>query len=244
MFDATVIAAAKAHALAAYPAESVGFVVAGAYEPQVNLAAAPGETFRVEDAAYLDAVARGLEAVLHSHPDGHDHPSRLDMEQQAATGVPWGICTVRNGIVAEPFFWGGRTPVPELVGRVFRHGVTDCYALIRDWYRLERGVALPEYARDHEWWQAGQNLYLENFTDAGFVAYTLPDGAEPAVGDVFLGTVRSPVPNHGGVYIGDGLILHHLQDRLSRREPVYSWRKFITHWLRFREPALQPVAPC
>ena len=46
--------------------------------------------------------------------------------------------------------------------------------------------------------------------------------------------VASPVPNHAAVYLGDGLILHHLQGRLSSRD-VYGgyWQKITTHILRY-----------
>jgi cell wall-associated NlpC family hydrolase len=53
-------------------------------------------------------------------------------------------------------------------------------------------------------------------------------------GDCFLMQVASPVPNHAAVYLGDGLILHHLQGRLSSRD-VYGgyWQKVTTHVLRY-----------
>jgi cell wall-associated NlpC family hydrolase len=52
--------------------------------------------------------------------------------------------------------------------------------------------------------------------------------------------VASPVPNHAAVYLGDGLILHHLQGRLSSRD-VYGgyWQKVTTHALR--HPLLFPL---
>jgi len=56
---------------------------------------------------------------------------------------------------------------------------------------------------------------------------------ELKVGDCFLMQVASPVPNHAAIYLGDGLILHHLQGRLSSRD-VYGgyWQKVTTHILR------------
>jgi len=40
------------------------------------------------------------------------------------------------------------------------------------------------------------------------------------------------VTNHAGIYIGNGLFLHHLPNRLSREEPVMRWKSLITHVLR------------
>jgi cell wall-associated NlpC family hydrolase len=37
-------------------------------------------------------------------------------------------------------------------------------------------------------------------------------------GDAILMQLASPLPNHAAVYLGDQLILHHLQGRLSSRD--------------------------
>jgi len=89
---------------------------------------------------------------------------------------------------------------------------------------------LVGFVRFDDWWKRGENLYLENFAQAGFFQV---DADELKVGDCFLMQVASPVPNHAAVYLGDGLILHHLQGRLSSRD-VYGgyWQKVTTHILR------------
>jgi len=108
--------------------------------------------------------------------------------------------------------------------------VLDCYSLIRDWYRQERGIDLPDFTRFDEWWRRGENLYLDNFSGAGFHEV---ESSDMNPGDVLLMQVASPVPNHAAIYLGDGLILHHLQGRLSSRD-VYGgyWQKITTHTLR------------
>jgi cell wall-associated NlpC family hydrolase len=229
MFSNEVLNAIQEHAEAAFPNEAVGFVVNGVYEPKENTHLHPSEEFSVTDADYLDADERGLEAIVHSHPGGPDHPTLADMRQQQATAVPWGIVSVIDGVASRAFWWGDEVPVPDLVGREFRHGVTDCYSLVRDYFRLEKNVLLPDFPRDWEWWQNGEDLYTENFLATGFT----PVQGDPQPGDCFLAQIRSPVPNHAGVYIGDGLVLHHLVNRLSRREPVFPWMKFITRWVRY-----------
>ena len=89
---------------------------------------------------------------------------------------------------------------------------------------------LPDYQRFDEWWKRGENLYLDNFTHAGFDVASSDGLGE---GDVLLMQVNSDVPNHAAIYLGDGLILHHLQGRLSSRD-VYGgyWQKITTHILR------------
>lgn len=101
----------------------------------------------------------------------------------------------------------------KYTGRKFVHGVTDCYSLIRDFYKNEYGIELNDYNRENFWWDHGKNLYMDNFRNEGF--YLLGDSDETQVGDVFLIALGSEVPCHGAIYIGENKILQHVQDHLS-----------------------------
>jgi len=119
-----------------------------------------------------------------------------------------------------------------LIGRSFVYGVLDCYTLVLDYYQRELGITLPYYVRDdaYGWWERGQNLYAERFAEAGFMAVNTP---QP--GDVILMQVQSDVANHAAVYLGDGVILHHLVKQLSRRDQYGGyWQKHTAHILRHR----------
>lgn len=225
----------RLHSVAEYPRESCGLILSnGEYLPCENTAADPEHDFRIA----VKEMARNIAGVVHSHPDGPGEPTASDMQSQIACGVPFGICVSYLDYAERPFFWGDGLPVTPLLGRQFRHGPSgtdgrgDCYALVRDWYRLERGVTLPDFPRDNDWWRNGQDLYTAHFADAGFrplLADELPD-----TGDVAMIIVpRSAVVNHAAVYLGDGLILHHLYNRLSVREPVSRWQRHIVRWIRY-----------
>lgn len=240
MFSHNVIAAIKAHALHEYPKECCGFVVDNHYLEFPNQAEKPEECFLIDAKYWLEASNLGdIQAVIHSHPDGLQCPSATDMRQQVATDIPWGILATDGERVSEPFWFGDSAPKAPLVGRGFRHGVTDCYSLIRDYYLLEKKIGLMEFPRDWEWWLDGLDLYQDGFEVAGFSRI---NSSEVREGDVFLAQIRSEVPNHGGIYLGNGIGLHHLtgsepvdMSRLSVREPINRWQKFITHWLRFED---------
>lgn len=196
----------------------------------------PNESEDPEEHFLLSTIPDDAQAVFHSHPNGPFYPSKLDMEQQYATMIPWGIAAY-SSIESGVFWWGDDVPIPELIGRPFRHGVTDCYALIKDFYKLQHGVDLPEYPRSWEWWDEGERLYEDGFTSAGFVEI---DSSLIEPGDVFLAAIRSPTSNHGGIYLGNGLILHHTAGRggydkmrLSNVEPGSRWFKFLSKVLRY-----------
>lgn len=232
MFGSEIEAAIQAAAREAYPREFGGAIVAGALVVLPNTAAEPETSFDTEMSFFVENEVQGF---VHSHPGGPLHPTRKDMEQQLAMGIPWGVCATDGENCAPTIWWGPGVEMPPLIGREFRHGPSgsdgkgDCYALIRDWYRVHREIELDEFPRDDQWWLAGQDLYRQNVEAQGFVPITLQE-LQP--GDVVLGQVISSVTNHGGIYTGNGLILHHLPNRLSREEPLMPWRSHITHFLR------------
>ncbi|MCI3072884.1 C40 family peptidase, partial [Escherichia coli] len=60
-----------------------------------------------------------------------------------------------------------------------------------------------------------QNLYLDNMAVTGF--YRVPLSSAQA-GDILLCCFGASVPNHAAIYCGNGELLHHLPEQLSKRE--------------------------
>jgi proteasome lid subunit RPN8/RPN11 len=226
--------AALDHAVREFPRESCGLVVrmAGeeAYLPCRNLATTESE-FAIDPVDFARAEDMGeIMAVVHSHPNASAKASQADRVSCEASGLPWHIVSVPGGIWEAIQPSGYRAPY---LGRVFTHGVLDCYSLIRDWYAGEKGISLPDFSRDAAWWEKGGNLYLENFQAAGFAP--ISTGAPLEVGDGILMQLRSKVTNHAAIYLGNDQILHHLQGRLSCRD-VYGgyWKKITTLVVRHK----------
>jgi cell wall-associated NlpC family hydrolase len=229
LFSAELNAAILAEAQAT-DNEICGVVIDGAPVFLENMAEDPKSTF------YMPDVPDEAEAVFHSHPGGPFYPSLADMQQQISTDLPWGIAC-HNDRHAEVFWWGASAPKAPLVGRGFRHGVTDCYSLVQDFYSEVHGIQIMDVPRSWEWWTNDETLYESLFQEAGFVPIQL---AEVQPGDAFLATIRSKTPNHAGVYIGNGLILHHTCGRdgydpfkLSTIEPAARWFNFLHKVVRY-----------
>lgn len=223
--------AAEQHAVTEAPREACGLVVIikgrERYWPCRNLAVGTDQ-FVLDPVDYAAADKAGdIMTVVHSHPSTPAEPSQADRVSCEASGLPWLVYGVQAGRWAYLEPSGYQAP---LVGRQWSHGVLDCYSLIRDWFRIERGLKLPDFDRRDEWWLAGGNLYLENFRAAGFAEI---DPADIQPGDGILMRVMSPVPNHGAVYLGDNRILHHVQGRLSCRDNYTEfWRQRTTQVVR------------
>lgn len=220
--NADTINAARAHAAREYPRESCGFVIVEngreVYVPATNHAASASEHVRHGREEYADAEARGeVLAFVHSHPDAPATPSQADRVACEASEILWHIVSWPGDDVQTIVPCGYEAP---LIGRQFAHGVLDCWALVRDWYRRERGIVLPDFERRDNWWneEGGGSLYRDHYAECGGVI--VPHLSQIEIGDVIVMEYASKQrrPNHAGVYIGDGRMLHHLHGKLSSRD--------------------------
>ncbi|RYD28927.1 MAG: peptidase P60 [Lysobacteraceae bacterium] len=204
------------HALDQMPREACALLIETKHRQELviceNQSEVPNQ-FVIGPTDYLKALQRGLPVgVVHSHCYEAPTPSEADLVQCERSHLPWYILSVPTG---QWHSFGPTNYKAPLVGRSFSHGVLDCYSLIRDYYLETLGIELKDFDRDYEWWDKGQNLYLENFQSAGFREVP-PEDMLPH--DVLLMQIHSDVVNHGAIYLGDDLMLHHLNRRLSTRD--------------------------
>ena len=179
-----------------------------------NIAETPDEHFVLSGWEEVEDQGE-IVAIVHSHPSTNPKPSTADKVACEKSELPWFIVNpnTREWGYCEPT--GFQLPY---VGREFVHGVVDCYTLVRDWYAREYGIQLRDYQRRDQWWDHGENLYVDNFNKEGFHKIPVED-VQP--GDLILMNLVSPVPNHAAIYLGDSQVLHHVQGRLSSRD-VYT----------------------
>lgn len=228
--DDRLRAAIYAHAEREQPRECCGLVVRTAdgaidYWYAENIAVDSSQ-FSLDPDYYAMVEDAGgtVLAIVHSHPNASANPSMADRVVCEKSGLPWIICGWPSGVFKQLEPSGWRAPYK---GREFHHGVLDCYTLIQDWYLRELQLELPDFDREDGWWEkradhAPQDLYMQGFAEAGFVRVF----GEPQRHDGILMQVASDRANHGAVYLGNGVMLHHLHGRLSE-ETIYGG-----YWLR------------
>lgn len=218
-----------AHAEAEYPKEACGLIVVKGrrkrYIPCKNLSE-ENQMFSMDPKDYADAEDSGdILTVVHSHCNQNPEPSQADRVGCEKSGLPWLIVSWPTQQVHELKPTGYEAP---FIGREFVHGVVDCYTLFRDYYRVKLGIEIPDFHREDQWWEKGQDLYMDNFKEAGFIQVEV---LTEHTG--ILMNIASTVPNHIAVYISEQKILHHVQGRLSTRD-VWGgyWKKHARLFLR------------
>lgn len=228
-----IIRQVVAHAQEVAPSECCGLIVEIdgelVYRQCTNIAAEPRDRFVIPAEEYADAEDSGkIVMVAHSHAFKPAKASQADLVGCERSGLPWLIVNHPTGDYQIIKPTGYRAP---LIGRPFCAGSLDCYELVKDWYAEKLNIILPDYVRPEGWEQSGKSILLENFEAFGFKRIEV---SEVRHGDCFLMQAGATIVNHCAVYIGDGMILHHVRDQLSGRD-VYGgfWRKCTTHALRY-----------
>lgn len=233
--------AIKQHAMDSYPKEACGLVIDDKYVPCDNIHPEPDKAFRIDPGFSGPLFIDGkIQAVIHSHPDGPNHPSMVDIEQQLEMDdIPWGVVSVTGDITegtpmycSDVIWWGDSLPDVPLIGRRFLWNVFTCYQLYRDWWWQERGIRFPTYPMVEDFIQQGMNIFIENAERTHHVDLGKIPVSELEIGDMLVGRLRGKYPNHCGIYIGGDDILHHPSGGASCTTNLQRWWPHIDTVLR------------
>lgn len=231
----------RAEAIGSYPEEAAWLITKKGCKKVRNIAEDRENFFDISAKDTALAMKQGLLAVVHSHTNGLHYPSEQDMHGQVHTQVPWGIVVTDGEDASRIRWWGGNTPdqVEDLLDRTFSHGATDCYALVRDYYKVKLGITLPEFPREWKWWESDRNTLAEGFPSAGFKEIDISEIRE---GDVWLAYLHNDKLCHCGIYLGNDLAQHHPGSGQPVNEghkavitPIFRYLPYIGKWLRHKD---------
>lgn len=223
-----------------FPQEAVIAITEDNAIALVNIHDKPEEHFKVDPEIFF---SYNPIALVHSHPvpegtnksyDGitfYDprSASGADLTTQQQLDIPFGICAY-DGINFEEVVWFPDVTSP-LIGMPYIHGITDCYRILRAYYWQTYKIMLMDYPRTFNWWNEEQNLYADNFSKEGFYEVREQD---LVVGDIMFMKIHTPIEGHAAVYIGNGKIIHHFNNRLSNEDDLGRWRKKISRFLHHK----------
>ena len=215
--------AALAHAKDQDPKESCGLLLnikgKERYFPCRNLSMTAFQCFIIDPEDYIKADNTGdIIAVVHSHPVTPPVASQSDKVACEQSGLVWHIVNPKTES------WGYLEPTgykAPILGREWAWGVTDCYTLVRDWYKENLNIELIDWHRPTTIEDFNKDPMFEKCADETGFRELKPD--EKLInGDLLFMSIMSNNLNHVAIFI-DGDVLHHLTDRLSCIEPYSEW---------------------
>ena len=215
--------AALVHAKNQDPKESCGLLLnikgKEKYFPCRNLSMTAFQCFIIDPEDYIKADNTGdIIAVVHSPPVTPPVPSQSDKVACEQSGLVWHIVNPKTES------WGYLEPTgykAPILGREWAWGVTDCYTLVRDWYKEKLDINLIDWHRPTTLEDFNKDPMFEKCAEETGFRELRPD--EKLInGDLLFMSIFSNNLNHVAIFI-DGDVLHHLADRLSCIEPYSEW---------------------
>ena len=211
------------HAKKENPKEAVGLLLnikgKERYFACRNLSLTNHQCFILDPEDYVKASNLGdIIAIFHSHPITPPTPSQADKVSCEQSGLKWYIVNpdTEQWAYCEPT--GYKAPI---LGRQWVWGVTDCWSLVRDWYKENKNIELRDWKRPTTPEEFLEDPMFERCAwRTGFRELRKDEKLE--VGDLLFMSIMGKGLNHVALFLGNE-ILHHLADRLSCKEPYSEW---------------------
>ena len=211
------------HAKQEDPKESCGLLLnirgKEEYFPCRNLSMTAHQCFIIDPEDYVKADNTGdITAIIHSHPVTQPVASEADKISCEESNLPWHIVNPKTET------WGYYEPCgykPDLIGQPWVWGVSDCWSLVRRYYKEKLNIELKDWERPTTPEEFENNPIFEKCAkDTGFIE--LKNNEKLKNNDCLLMSIGAVGLNHVAIFV-DGDVIHHLRDRLSCKEPYNPW---------------------
>ncbi len=216
------------HAKQEDPKESCGLLLnirgKEQYFPCRNLSMTAHQCFIIDPEDYVKADNTGdITAIIHSHPVTQPVASEADKISCEESNLPWHIVNPKTET------WGYYEPCgykPDLIGQPWVWGVSDCWSLVRRYYKEKLNIELRDWERPTTPEEFINDPMFERCAeDTGF--RELKNDENLKNGDLLFMSILANGLNHVAIFL-DGDVLHHLTDRLSCKEPYNQWLQKCT----------------
>lgn len=176
--------------------------------------------FTINPNDYLNATAIGdIKAVYHSHPAGKVAFSEFDKMNSNNHNLTYILYHIKSD---DFLYYYPNKEMNKYIGREFSYGKSDCFSLIKDYYKREKNIDIIEYDqlvnRDSSWRKKSAE-HFQKMLEAN-PNFKEVDSQKLEKDDVLAYQYFDRPFEHFGVYLGDNLVLHQKIRRLSCIEPV------------------------
>lgn len=126
----------------------------------------------------------------------------------------------------------------HLLGRPYISGKDDCYGLAINYYFDVYGVKIVNAARPEGWWNHPEINLLDDFMEVDKWERLGTNTRALKPGDGLVFSLITGKANHVGVYVGNGMFIHHVWNRYSCEEALLDkWTARLLMIIRHEEVA-------
>jgi proteasome lid subunit RPN8/RPN11 len=180
--------------------------------PCKNTSEEPTKHFLLDQRDYLKASKRGeIKALIHSQP--HSDFSELDK----LNAVGHSIYSIVYCWLNDEFFYldPQNLEINKYIGREFEIGKSDCFTLLREYYKNELNIQINDYPHKDGWYEENPRIIIENYQKEGFRVVELENIQKH---DILISAFTSEYPMHFAINLGGNQILHHERNKFSNIE--------------------------
>ncbi len=113
-----------------------------------------------------------------------------------------------------------RDSYKHLLGLPYKSGSQDCYGLALRYYSEVYNLKLSDFARPDGWWNdPSMDLINECLQSDGWKNVGMNTKALK-LGDGLVFSLINGRANHCGIYVGNGMFIHHVYGRFSAEEAL------------------------
>jgi proteasome lid subunit RPN8/RPN11 len=214
----------KEHSLRESPREACGLItrkqgVLSAHEALNN--SEDIHRFRINAFDYVRASGEGqIVAVYHSHQKGYNFSELDKLNSQTHELIYILYCLENNSFLT----YDPKNEFNNYIGKDFKWGTSDCFTLVRDFYKEELNIDIGDYPREDGWEKKFGPLFDKYFEKENF-----KEIKNLKKYDGILFRTRKDGPSvHCAVYLGEGLMLHQPRNTISRIDEYDERFKKIT----------------
>lgn len=195
--------------------------------PCKNIAEDKADHFEIDNIEYLNCLKLGkICGIYHSHPDKSDF-SQDDLDSAEEIALPIYVYGLGDKKFCE---FIPKTYTLPLEGLEYVWGDTDCYGIVRIYFRQKYGIYLKDYDREESYIYDEKDVITENFEKENFIKVI--DGTIKK-DDILVFSSTLARPQHFIIFLGNSRGLHHPLGKLSKIEPIKSYIK-LKYILRYK----------
>lgn len=209
----------KKYALENINIESCGLILQNQKEifiyPSINISLEKDKFFTINPKDYLKASLLGnIIGIYHSHTEnGSLDFSQTDIKNAKNHGLIYVLYCIKTN--SFKIYDGSQESIyKDYLNIPFEIGKNDCYELIKNYYKNELKINLPNLSRDKNWYENNNQRFLLEF-QSQFHKFLKETNILQKNAILLFKYKHKEYPHHLGVYLDNNEFLHHPQNKFS-----------------------------